>query len=132
VSEPRKLRKGRDRCIAHRRDGQQCGAPAIPGGLVCRRHGGSASQVRLAGERVQLLERAYRAWLAVEQEEQGSERWRQALYKACEVDRRVKQFESDIDLLGRMRAELAEPSPLEIRRKLLQEVRERLALSGQP
>ena len=44
------LRKGRDQCTGHRRDGARCEAPAIEGGLVFRRHGGAAPQVAIAAE----------------------------------------------------------------------------------
>lgn len=49
------LRKGRDQCTAHRRDGEECQAPAIPGGLVCRRHGGAAPQVAIKAAHFELL-----------------------------------------------------------------------------
>src|SRR5579859_1587972 len=51
-----KLRKGRDECGATRRDGQPCGAPAIEGGLVCRRHGGAAFQVWIKARHRVLME----------------------------------------------------------------------------
>lgn len=47
---------GWTRCSAHRSDGQPCRAPAINGGRVCRVHGGSARQVKLAAaERIAAL-----------------------------------------------------------------------------
>jgi hypothetical protein len=33
-------------CTAHAKSGSRCKQPAIPGGAVCRYHGGSAPQVR--------------------------------------------------------------------------------------
>jgi hypothetical protein len=42
-----RLRKGRRQCEATTRDGERCQAPAIPGGSVCKRHGGTAAQVRI-------------------------------------------------------------------------------------
>jgi len=33
-------------CIAHTKSGPRCRQPAIPGGTVCRFHGGAAPQVR--------------------------------------------------------------------------------------
>lgn len=39
------------RCKARNRQGNQCGNPAVPGALVCNRHGGAAPQVREAGLR---------------------------------------------------------------------------------
>jgi hypothetical protein len=44
-------------CVAHRRDGNQCGSDAVKGTTVCRMHGGSAPQVRAAARR-RLLEAA--------------------------------------------------------------------------
>jgi hypothetical protein len=56
-----KLRKGRDRCIARRRDGGRCLAPAVKGAVVCRRHGGAAPQVAIAAKHVVLMEALYTA-----------------------------------------------------------------------
>lgn len=39
------------RCTARNRQGKQCGNPAVPGALVCLKHGGAAPQVREAGLR---------------------------------------------------------------------------------
>ncbi len=39
------------RCKAHRKTGAQCGNRPIPGGVVCRYHGGSAPQVKAAAEK---------------------------------------------------------------------------------
>lgn len=36
------------RCKAHSRTGKQCGNKPIPGGAVCRHHGGGAPQVKQA------------------------------------------------------------------------------------
>jgi hypothetical protein len=45
-----------EKCTAHsKRTGKQCGKPSIPGGRVCRWHGGNAPQVRDAARR-RLLE----------------------------------------------------------------------------
>ena len=38
-------------CTARRQDGKPCGSYAVRGGTVCRRHGGSAPQVRAAANR---------------------------------------------------------------------------------
>lgn len=42
------------RCSARRRDGERCGAHAIPSGTVCELHGGGAPQVRIAAEHHEL------------------------------------------------------------------------------
>lgn len=42
-----------------KRTGKQCMMPAIPGGTVCRKHGGSAPQVKAAANRRRLLEEAH-------------------------------------------------------------------------
>lgn len=39
------------RCKGHNRKGGQCGNPAVPGALVCTRHGGAAPQVVEAAQR---------------------------------------------------------------------------------
>lgn len=45
----------RYRCTARNRSGGRCGRSAIPGGRVCRLHGGSAPQVQAkAAERLQM------------------------------------------------------------------------------
>lgn len=38
----------RNRCHAHKKSGAQCKRPAIPGGKVCRHHGGAAPHVQNA------------------------------------------------------------------------------------
>jgi hypothetical protein len=49
---------GRQRCTAHsKQTKQQCGRTAIPGGTVCRYHGGAAPQVQEAAlERLRKLQ----------------------------------------------------------------------------
>lgn len=51
----------RERCTARRRDGERCGAPAIRGATVCRRHGANADVRRTAQMRTAL--RLHRAAL---------------------------------------------------------------------
>ena len=48
------------RCTATNRKGQRCGKPHIPGGTVCRMHGGAAPQV-LKAAKERLLELQPRA-----------------------------------------------------------------------
>jgi hypothetical protein len=44
------------RCRAHNRQGGQCALLSVPGGRVCRMHGGMAPQVQAAaGERIKAL-----------------------------------------------------------------------------
>lgn len=47
----------RPRCTATNRQGKRCGKPPIPGGTVCRMHGGAAPQVKAAAmERLMALQ----------------------------------------------------------------------------
>jgi len=48
----------RERCGARCRDGHPCGAPAIRGRIVCRRHGGGAPQVKAIADRTAGIEQA--------------------------------------------------------------------------
>lgn len=50
----------RERCIARRRDGERCGAPAVKGATVCRRHGANA-KVRRNAEQLTTLREFYAA-----------------------------------------------------------------------
>jgi hypothetical protein len=128
---PRKLRKGRTRCEAHRSsDGQPCQAPAIPGGWVCLDHGGSAKQVRIAAARRVLQEQLLDALRGLDEHERGSERWYQAWDRITAAERAIEQYESDLDLIALMRIELTDPSGPEVREWLLQAARDRLA--GRP
>jgi hypothetical protein len=57
----------REPCTAHSRGGQPCGDDAIPGGLVCLKHGGGAPQVAEAARRFLLLEARYLRYTEWEQ-----------------------------------------------------------------
>lgn len=85
-------------CCARRRDGQPCGAPAIPGGFVCRRHGGSAPNVKIAaGLR-----------LRQEAEIQALIKWNQTrsfddLCKVTEAQRAVADYQAKLQHLAKLR-----------------------------
>jgi len=96
-----KLRKGRDRCSATRRDGEPCQAPAIEGGTVCRKHGGSAPQVAIAAKHVKLLEAAY-----VAHQEWEQARDFDALCAALAAQREFDAYETKMALVAELRAEL--------------------------
>jgi hypothetical protein len=99
------LRKGRDRCTATRRDGRPCRAPAIAGGLVCRRHGGQAPQVQIAAKhhRLQLA-----LWVANREFEEaaGTSGRFDALCKYGQAARALSEYEAKLDYLAELRAEL--------------------------
>jgi hypothetical protein len=102
---PRKLRKGRDRCTATRRDGEPCGAPADEGALVCRRHGGSAPQVLIKAQHQQLqmaLYSATRDW----EEARGTPGEFDALCEVTRAERDLDTYEVKLRLLAELRAEL--------------------------
>lgn len=118
------------RCEAHRKDGQRCRAPAIPGGWVCLRHGGSAPQVRLRAGRVVRQERVYAAWQEVEERERGTERWYQAWDRFTAAEADLRQYEDDLDLVALLRMEARDPSGPAARAALLEAARARL--DGRP
>jgi hypothetical protein len=98
------LRKGRDRCGAARRDGGPCRAPAIPGGLVCRRHGGAAPQVAIRAKHMELLLARYVAhcdWQAA----RGTPGEFDALCRALQAGREVSGYEAKMRLLAELKAE---------------------------
>ena len=104
---PRKLRKGRERCTARRRDGQPCRAPAIEGGLVCRRHGGSAPQAQIKAKHRLLIEASYFAHLEW-QEARGTPREFDALCKALQAQRDLDAYEFKLLRLAHLRAAVRE------------------------
>ena len=101
----RKLRRGRDQCTARRRDGQPCQAPAIEGGLVCRRHGGSAPQVQIAARHFVLMEAHYIAALEFE-EARGTPGEFDALCRWCAADRALTAYRFKLLRLAVLKAEV--------------------------
>jgi hypothetical protein len=102
-SRPRKRRKGRDQCTAHRRDGEQCLAPAVAGALVCAGHGGSAPQVQIAARHFVLLEAHYIAVLGWE-EARGTPREFDALCRWSAAERDLYEYEAKLVRLAVLRA----------------------------
>lgn len=100
-----KLKQGRDQCTAAARNGDQCRAPAIQGGLVCRRHGGGAPQVKIKAEYTENLTAAYGAWQDF-QEAKGTSGELDALVKALDTDRAVEAYQIKMRLAKMMRDEL--------------------------
>jgi hypothetical protein len=88
AGRPRRLRRGRERCSAHCRDGQPCRAPAIEGSSVCRCHGGSAPQVQIKAKHRLLIEASHLAHLE----------WREALGTPGEFDALCKALQAQRDL----------------------------------
>jgi hypothetical protein len=104
------IREGRQQCHAHRRDGNRCSAPAIPGGTVCRVHGGSAPQVQRAARRVVLMERlaaAVEAWQADPGiPGQLTSRQIDLLGKAAIAERDLAEYERKLTVIRLLRTEL--------------------------
>jgi hypothetical protein len=100
-----KLRKGRDSCSATRRDGEPCQAPAIDGGLVCRRHGGDAPQVQIAAKHLELQTSLHTATREFE-EARGTPREFDALCRALQAQRDLDAYEVKMALLAELRAEV--------------------------
>jgi hypothetical protein len=98
-----KLRAGREQCTATRRDGQPCEAPAIPGGLVCKRHGGGAPQVKIAAQHRQLQ---LALWVASADFEaaRGTPEQFEALCKVTAAERDLEAFETKLRLLREVQA----------------------------
>jgi hypothetical protein len=122
--------RSRPRCSARRSDGQPCQAKAIPGGTVCRFHGGSTRHVRIAAGRLLRQEQVYDAWQQVQEQERGSERWYRAWDRLTAAERDLVQYESDLDLLALMKIEIVDPTSPAAAAWLLEVARGRLA--GRP
>jgi hypothetical protein len=99
------LRDGRDRCSAHRRDGEECLAPAVPFTLVCRRHGGSSPQVKIAARHLELQAALYDAAMG-HQEAKGTASEFDALCAWSHAEKELKEFEAKLDQLAELRAQL--------------------------
>ena len=100
-----KLRKGRDQCGATTRNGGRCQAPAIEGGLVCRKHGGSARQVALKAEYTENLVRVYAVRLEYEKAK-GTPREPDALIRILEAERGLDAYQIKLRLLRELKAGL--------------------------
>jgi len=100
-----KLRKGRDQCGAATRNGGRCQAPAIEGGLVCRKHGGSAPQVALKAEYTENLTRAYAIRLDYEAA-RGTAREPDALVRVLDAERGLEAYQIKLRLLRELKAGL--------------------------
>ena len=98
-----KLRKGRDQCGATRRDGGQCQAPAIRGGLVCHRHGGAAPQVAIAAEYTENLTRANSVRLEYE-EARGTPGEFDALCRLNQTATDLEAYQIKLRLLRELKA----------------------------
>jgi hypothetical protein len=103
----RKLRKGRDQCTAHRRDGEQCLAPAVEGALVCRKHGGGSPQVQIAARHFVLMEAHYIAVIEWE-EARGTPRDFDALCRALQARRDLDAYEVKLLQLAHLKAAVKE------------------------
>jgi hypothetical protein len=99
------LRKGRDQCTAHRRDGEECQAPAVPGTLVCRRHGGAAPQVLIKARHVELQMALHNA-AQEHQAAKGTPGEFDALCKWSHAEQELKVYEAKLATLSELRAEL--------------------------
>jgi hypothetical protein len=101
-----RLRKGRDRCTATRRDGQPCQAPAIPEGLVCLHHGGAAPQVKIAARHREMQLAVYRAvrdW----EDAHGTNRAFERLCAIGAAQRDLEEYEAKLARLAELRPAVA-------------------------
>jgi hypothetical protein len=99
------LREGRDRCSAHRRDGEECQAPAVPFTLVCRRHGGSSPQVKIAARHLELRAALYDAAMSHEEAKGGPGEF-DALCAWRHAERELAEYQAKLDRLAELRAQL--------------------------
>lgn len=101
----RGIRKGRRQCEATTRSGARCKAPAIPGGYVCRHHGGEAPQVQAQAVMMMIYEARYNAGKAWEAA-RGTPGEFDALCALSRADNAVKDAEAKMDRIRELRAEL--------------------------
>lgn len=101
------LRKGRRQCEATTRNGARCKAPAVPGASVCKRHGGSAPQVRVQAAVMTLYEARYEAGKAWEAA-RGTPGEFDAMCAWSRADNAVRETEAKLERLRALRAELRE------------------------
>jgi hypothetical protein len=98
-----KIRAGNETCEAKCRDGSPCKAPAVPGGFVCRRHGGNAPQVKIKAEHRRLQEAlwfAYADWHGA----RGTSQRFELLCKTGTAERQLADYERKMRLLAELRA----------------------------
>lgn len=103
----RKLRKGRDQCTAHCRDGAQCMAPTVEGALVCRKHGGASPQVQIAAKHFLLLMAHYTA-VREYKEAGGTPGEFDALCRWSAAERELAVYEAKLLQLAELRAAVKE------------------------
>jgi hypothetical protein len=108
-----KFRAGREQCTATRRDGQPCEAPAIPGGLVCKRHGGGAPQVKIAAQHRQLQLALWVAGADFDAARGTSEQF-EALCKVTAAERDLDAFETKLRLLREVQAFVRAKRPVQV------------------
>jgi hypothetical protein len=103
--DSRRLRKGRDQCTAHRRDGEQCLAPCVEGSLVCRKHGGGSPQVQIAARHFVLMETHHTAVIEWE-ETRGTPGEFGALCRWSAAERDLYEYEAKLVRLAVLRAKV--------------------------
>jgi hypothetical protein len=93
-------------CGATTRTGRPCQAKAIPGGFVCRVHGGSAPQVRIAAG-LRLREKAELDALLKWDETRSFN----DLCKVAAAQRAVERYRAKLRLLAELRAKVRQQRP---------------------
>lgn len=138
----REWRPPRERCHACTRIGRQCKAKAIEGGFVCRVHGGSAPQVRLAARRRVLAERvfmAYQDWQDVHDPDRPP--WQMCILREADAlgritiaERELAALDADVALIRVLQAGVRQQRRAglgpDVRADLLELARARLSMTG--